>query len=86
MLAFEIDGGGPAVNRLFHALSATIPFSPTLADARTTVSYPTGTSHKFMTAAERAACGIRDGLVRLSVGLEDADQIHGELTTALASL
>jgi len=83
MLAFEIEGGGTAVNRLFHALSATIPFSPTLADARTTVSYPTGTSHKFMTADERAACGIRDGLVRLSVGLEDADQLFSEISAAL---
>lgn len=86
MLAFEIDGGRDAVNRLFQALAHTIPFSPTLADTRTTLSYPTGTSHKFMSAEERASCGIRDGLVRLSVGLEDADQLYGELAAALARL
>lgn len=85
MLAFELPGGRDAVARLFRALHE-IPFSPTLADARTTVSYPTGTSHKFLSAADRAAFGIQDGLVRLSVGLEDVADLQRELATALAAL
>lgn len=85
MLAFDVHGGAAAVARLFKALKH-IPFSPTLADARTTVSYPTGTSHKFMTAAERAAFGIGDGLVRLSVGLEDPADLERELLQALAAV
>lgn len=82
MLAFELSGGRDAVSKLFRALDE-IPFSPTLADARTTVSYPTGTSHKFISAAERQALGIHDGLVRLSVGLEDVADLKRELLTGL---
>jgi cystathionine beta-lyase/cystathionine gamma-synthase len=81
MVAFELNGGRDSVAKLFRSLGE-IPFSPTLADARTTVSYPTGTSHKFMTAADREALGIRDGLVRLSVGLEDVHDLQHELETA----
>lgn len=86
MLAFDLPGGRAAVNQLFRALVHRIPFSPTLADARTTVSYPAGTSHKFMTAAARAACGIGDGLVRLSVGLEDANDLKRELSQAIETI
>ena len=84
MLAFDLPGGRPAVDMLFRRLADVIPFSPTLADARTTVSYPAGPSHKFMTAAARAACGIGDGLVRLSIGLEDAGDLKREFAAALA--
>lgn len=86
MLAFELRGGEPAVRIFFRTLAEIIPFSPTLADARTTLSYPTGTSHKFMTADERKACGINDGLVRLSVGLESPGDLERELADALAKL
>jgi cystathionine beta-lyase/cystathionine gamma-synthase len=83
MLAFDLAGGRDAVDGLFRRLAEAIPFSPTLADARTTFSYPAGTSHKFITAAERAACGIGDGLVRLSIGLEDPADLEHELGSAL---
>ena len=86
MLSFELAGGKPAVAALFRSLADQIPFSPTLADARTTLSYPAGTSHKFMTSAERRECGIGDGLVRLSVGLESPADLERELSTALAGL
>ena len=84
MLAFDVAGGRSAVDTLFRALADVIPFSPTLADARTTVSYPAGTSHKFMTAAERATYGIGDGLVRLSIGLEDPADLQRDLERGLA--
>jgi cystathionine beta-lyase/cystathionine gamma-synthase len=83
MLSFEVTGGKAMVETIFQRLNHVIPFSPTLADARTTFSYPAGTSHKFMTAAERQACGITDGLIRLSIGLEDASDLERELATAL---
>lgn len=83
MLAFDVDGGRGAVDQLFRRLAHTIPFSPTLADARTTVSYPAGTSHKFMTAAERSTFGIGEGLVRLSIGLEEPRDLMTELGAAL---
>ncbi len=84
MLAFDLRGGRNGVDAFFRRLAGTIPFSPTLADARSTLSYPTGTSHKFMTAAERAACGIGDGLVRLSIGLEAPEDLQRELAAALS--
>jgi cystathionine beta-lyase/cystathionine gamma-synthase len=84
MLAFDLCGGKPAVARFFRALAETIPFSPTLADARSTLSYPAGTSHKFMSADERREYGIGEGLVRLSVGLEQSDELQRELADGLA--
>jgi cystathionine beta-lyase/cystathionine gamma-synthase len=83
MLSFELRGGKPAVAAFFRALAESIPFSPTLADARSTLSYPAGTSHKFMTANERIACGISEGLVRMSVGLESESDLTRELSEAL---
>ena len=86
MLSFDLAGGRAAVDSLFRALAHAIPFSPTLADARTTFSYPAGTSHKFMTAAERADYGIGDGLVRLSIGLEDEGDLRADLARGLAAI
>lgn len=83
MLSFELAAGRPGVDALFRAMAHDIPFSPTLADARTTMSYPAGTSHKFMTAAERAEYGIGDGLIRLSIGLEDAEDLMSDLGRGL---
>lgn len=86
MLSFDLADGKAAANRLLKLLGHTIPFSPTLADARTTLSHPATTSHKFMTPEERKTYGIGDGLVRLSVGLEDARSLQAELESALDSL
>ncbi len=83
MLSFNVAGGKATVESIFRRLNDVIPFAPTLADARTTVSYPAGTSHKFMTAAERQAYGIGDGLIRLSIGLEEAADLERELGDAL---
>lgn len=86
MLAFELQGGGAgAVNR-FMQHSLHIPFSPTLADARTTISYPAGTSHRFLSAADRAALGITPELLRLSVGLEPLELLQQDLQQALSAL
>lgn len=86
MLSVELkDGDRDRVNRLMQAMPS-IPFSPTLADARTTVSYPAGTSHVHMTPEERQALGVSEGLFRLSVGLERAEQLIRELSLALQEL
>jgi cystathionine beta-lyase/cystathionine gamma-synthase len=83
ILSFELAGDGfEIVNRFMHAAS-TIPFSPTLADARTTMSHPATTSHCFMSSAGRREIGIRDQLVRLSIGLEPVEQLKAELSAAL---
>lgn len=86
MLAFDLVAGKAGVNPFLKSLHEIIPFSPTLADARTTLSYPTGTSHKFMSAEERAEYGIGDGLIRLSIGLEEATTLQAELESAFNQL
>lgn len=83
IVAFSLPPGGRAiVNRFMRALPS-IPFSPTLADSRTTLSHPATTSHGFMTKAARTELGITDELVRLSVGLEPFDLLREELDAAL---
>jgi cystathionine gamma-synthase len=83
MLSFDLEGGEPAVSN-FIAKSKGIPFVPSLADVITSVSHPMNTSHKMLPRAERLALGIGDGLVRLSVGIEDVQDIIQDLEVALA--
>ena len=84
ILSIELAGGGgvEAVNKFMRA-ATSIPFAPTLADARTTMSHPASTSHRFMSPSARAAGGICDELVRISVGLESFEQLRTELSAAL---
>ena len=55
-----------------------------LGDAETLIQHPASMTHSTYTPEERAAHGIGDGLIRLSVGLEDADDILNDLDNALA--
>ena len=67
-------------------LADSIPFSPALADVRTTISWPAGTSHKFMDSEDRRSWGISDSLVRLSVGIDAVQDVIAELDRALGKL
>jgi cystathionine beta-lyase/cystathionine gamma-synthase len=82
MLCFELRGGRDAVNRFLHR-SPGIPFSPSLGNTTTTCSHPGTTSHRYVSPAEKRRQGIGDGLVRLSVGVEDLDQIQAEMARGL---
>ncbi len=79
------DGGKERVTKFMQA-AQSIPFSATLADARTTISHPATTSHGFMTKQERREIGITDELVRISVGLESIEQLQNELDSALSAV
>jgi cystathionine beta-lyase/cystathionine gamma-synthase len=94
MLCFELAGGREAVNRFLRqtapqpATQTTpptpgIPFSPSLGHTGTTCSYPAGTSHRYVSPAERRRQGITDGLIRLSVGIEPLDVVQAELARGL---
>lgn len=61
-----------------------IPFAPSLGDVATTLSHPATTSHRGQSPEQWARQGITPGLIRLSVGLEDPDDLWGELSAALA--
>jgi cystathionine beta-lyase/cystathionine gamma-synthase len=83
MVTFELAGGREAVNQ-FMRLAQGIPFSPSLGHIATTCSHPGTTSHRYVSPAEKNRQGITDGLVRLSVGVEDLKQIKQEMAKGLA--
>ena len=82
MLSFEVKGGyGPSV-RVFERLE--IPKRATsLGGVSTLVSHPAGISSVHMPREVRAAVGISEGLIRVSVGVEDVDDLLGDFSQAL---
>ncbi|SRR5579883_1553127 len=83
MLCFDLAGGREAVNRFMHQAPG-IPFSPSLGHTTTTCSHPATTSHRYVSPAERERQGITDGLVRLSVGVEELSLIQSEMAKGLS--
>jgi cystathionine beta-lyase/cystathionine gamma-synthase len=83
MLCFEVDGGRSGVNR-FLRLAQGIPFSPSLGNTTTTCSHPGTTSHRHVSPAEKRRQGIGDGLIRLSVGVEELSAIQEEVLKGLS--
>ena len=82
VLSFEMAGGVEAAESFIA--NATIPISaPSLGGVETLVTRPAITSHAGMSAEDRAAAGIGDGLVRLSVGLETTDDLIEDFERAL---
>jgi cystathionine beta-lyase/cystathionine gamma-synthase len=82
MVTFELADGRDGVNRFLRKAKG-IPFSPSLGDIRTTCSHPATTSHRYVSPAERRRQGISDGMIRLSVGIEDVRKIQTELAKGL---
>ena len=82
MLAFELRGG-EAVPRVVDRLRLW-QLIPSLGGVESGVGVPALTSHRQLSPEERAELGIADGLVRLSVGIEDADDLIADLEQALA--
>jgi cystathionine gamma-synthase/methionine-gamma-lyase len=86
MLSFEIAGvDRAAAFRFMEALDLCLP-ATTLGDIYTLILHPVTSSHRSLSPEERAQVGIGDGLVRLSVGIEDASDIISDLEQALAAL
>jgi cystathionine beta-lyase/cystathionine gamma-synthase len=82
MLCIDLAGGRDAVNRFMHRATG-IPFSPSLGHTATTSSHPATTSHRYVSPAEKTRQGITDGLIRLSVGVEDLETIQREMSKGL---
>lgn len=86
MLAFEIAEAQYAdVLRFFDALHLVLP-APTLGDLFTEVSSPLMSSHREWSPAQLRRAGITQGIVRVSVGIEDSDDIVRDIEQALATL
>ncbi len=84
VLSFEVRGGQAAAFRFLNALEI-IKISNNLGDAKSIITHPATTTHQRLPEAQKKALGITPGLVRLSVGLEDADDLLADLTRALAA-
>ena len=81
VIAFELAGGKEAAFRLLNRLKI-IDISNNLGDAKSLICHPATTTHQRLTPQDRAHVGITDGFVRLSVGLENVDDLIGDLTQA----
>jgi cystathionine beta-lyase/cystathionine gamma-synthase len=82
MLALELLGGTKAADRFVRRLKVWT-HAPSLGGVESLVSEPRFTSHAHLSAEHRAKIGIPDGFVRLSVGIEDADDLIADLEQAL---
>lgn len=84
VLSFEIDKADKAqIYRFMESLTICLP-ATTLGDVYSLVLHPATSSHRSLTAEERARVGIPDGLVRLSAGIESAEDILSDLESALS--
>jgi O-succinylhomoserine sulfhydrylase len=82
MIAFELKDGKAGAFRFANALQLVL-LSNNLGDAKSLLTHPATTTHQRLSAETRARLGISDGLVRLSVGLEDPDDLAADISEAL---
>ena len=83
IVAFELKGGQAAAWQLIDS-TRLLSITANLGDTRTTITHPATTTHSRMTAEQRRAAGISDGLVRIAVGLEAVADIQNDLSRGLA--
>ena len=84
LLAFTLAGGREAAFRVLNSLQL-IDISNNLGDSKTLACHPGSTTHSSVSAGDRAAMGIADGSIRLSIGLEDIEDLKADLDQALAT-
>ena len=84
IVTFEIDGGRERAFALLDALRL-IDLSNNLGDSRSLAIHPATTTHLRIGAQERERTGISEGVIRLSIGLEDVEDLRDDLATALSA-
>ena len=82
VLSFEVKGGKEAA---WHVIDATelVSITGNLGDVKSTITHPATTTHGRISPEARAAAGITDGLVRVSVGLESVADLQADLSRGL---
>ncbi len=85
VLSLVVKGGKDGAFRFLDGLRI-VKISNNLGDAKSLVTHPATTTHQRLSPEQRAALGISDGLVRLSIGLEDAADLRDDITGALAQV
>ncbi|KMK66652.1 O-succinylhomoserine sulfhydrylase [Puniceibacterium sp. IMCC21224] len=83
MVSLDLSGGKEAAFRFLNALEIVL-ISNNLGDTKSIVTHPATTTHQRLSPEQRASLGISDGLVRLSVGIEDPDDLVADILQALA--
>ncbi|MCX8170091.1 MAG: PLP-dependent transferase, partial [Candidatus Methanomethyliaceae archaeon] len=84
VVSFELESGEKAI-KVLKSLKIIKP-APSLGGLESIMSHPATSSHKNLSKKEREELGISDGLLRLSVGLEDVNDIINDLDQALANI
>jgi len=84
IVAFEVEGGKEGAYRLLNGLSL-IDISNNLGDAKSLITHPWTTTHQSRSPEEKTKMGITEGILRLSVGLEDARDLIADLSAALTA-
>ncbi len=84
MITFGVDGGYEAAKRLCESVELT-SFLANIGDAKTLIIHPASTTHAQLSRDEQVAAGVRPDMVRLSVGIEDPDDIVADLDAGLAA-
>lgn len=82
IVSFEVRGGREAAWRVINA-AKVISITANLGDTKSTLTHPATTTHGRISQEAREAAGIRDGLLRLAVGLESPDDLKADLTRGL---
>lgn len=82
VVSFEVSGGKEQAWRLIDA-TRMLSITANLGDVKTTITHPATTTHGRLTSEARAEAGITDGLVRVSVGLENIEDIKADLSRGL---
>ena len=85
VVTFEVAGGKEAAFRVMNAFGL-IAVSNNLGDSKSLATHPATTTHMRIGAEERAKLGITDGVIRLSVGLEDPEDLKDDLAQSLAAI
>ena len=83
MLALEVSGGRPAGERFLDLLQVAV-HATSLGSAETLCSHPASSSHRQLSDAALAEAGLSPGMIRVSIGLEDADDLIADLAAAAA--
>ena len=83
IVSFELDGGKDAAWKLIDS-TRMISITANLGDTKSTITHPATTTHGRITPEQRQDAGISDGLVRISVGLEDVGDLKHDLTRGLS--
>jgi len=85
MVSFEVDGSGEDACRLSEALNL-FTLAPSLGGVDSLVSIPVLTSHAMISPEDRLKMGVAEQLIRLSVGIENADDLIADLDQALGAV